>query len=61
MKRADAGAAARRAAEALVCVLRPIRAMRNPGTNHTDQPGLRCDPDEWKTGDEPVTNASGQT
>ena len=30
--------------------------MRN--TNHgADQPGLQRDPDEWKTGDEPMTDA----
>jgi hypothetical protein len=31
--------------------------MRNQATNHTDQPGLQRDPDEWKTGDEPMTDA----
>jgi hypothetical protein len=25
--------------------------------NDTDQPGLQRDPDEWKTGDEPMTDA----
>ena len=58
MKRAEAGAAARcRAAETLARVLRSIRLMRNPGTNDTDQPALQRDPDEWKTGDEPMTDA----
>jgi hypothetical protein len=31
--------------------------MKNPDTNATDQPGLQRDPDEWKTGDEPMTAA----
>ena len=31
--------------------------MRNQATNDTDQPGLQRDPDEWKTGDEPMTDA----
>ncbi len=31
--------------------------MSNQETNHTDQPGLQRDPDEWKTGDEPMTDA----
>jgi hypothetical protein len=31
--------------------------MRNPNTNETDQQGLQLDPDEWKTGDEPMTDA----
>ncbi len=31
--------------------------MRNPGTHDTDQPNLQRDPDEWKTGDEPMTDA----
>ena len=31
--------------------------MRNPNTNDTDQPALQRDPDEWKTGDEPMTDA----
>ena len=26
-------------------------------TDSTDQPGLQRDPDEWKTGDEPMTDA----
>ena len=30
--------------------------MRNDNRN-TDQPGLQRDPDEWKTGDEPMTDA----
>lgn len=44
-------------AEVLAWVLLFIRPMRNPGTNDTDQPALQRDPDEWKTGDEPMTDA----
>ena len=46
-----------RAAEALGCVLRSIRLMSNSNSNDTDQAGLQRDPDEWKTGDEPMTAA----
>jgi hypothetical protein len=31
--------------------------MRNQPTDHTAQPALQRDPDEWKTGDEPMTDA----
>ena len=31
--------------------------MRNQATNDTDQPALQRDPDDWKTGDEPMTDA----
>ena len=31
--------------------------MRNQPTNETDQRALQRDPDEWKTGDEPMTDA----
>ena len=31
--------------------------MKNKSINDTDQPGLQRDPDEWKTGDEPMTAA----
>ena len=31
--------------------------MSHHGTNNTDQPALQRDPDEWKTGDEPMTDA----
>jgi len=31
--------------------------MRNSNTDDTDQPALQRDPDEWKTGDEPMTAA----
>jgi hypothetical protein len=33
------------------------RLMKNSNTHRTDQPALRRDPDEWKTGDEPMTDA----
>ena len=42
---------------ALAWVLRSIRPMRNSTTNNTDQPALQRDPDEWKTGNEPMTDA----
>jgi hypothetical protein len=45
------------AAEDLACVLRSVRPMRNRISNDTDQPALQRDPDEWKTGDEPMTAA----
>ena len=31
--------------------------MKNARTTDTDQPNLQRDPDEWKTGDEPMTDA----
>jgi hypothetical protein len=31
--------------------------MGKQATNDTDQPALQRDPDEWKTGDEPMTDA----
>jgi len=31
--------------------------MKNSDTRITDQPALQRDPDEWKTGDEPMTDA----
>lgn len=31
--------------------------MKNSTRHDTDQPGLQRDPDEWKTGDEPMTDA----
>jgi Protein of unknown function (DUF3072) len=49
--------AARSLAEEVACVLLSIRPMRNPTNNDTDQPGLLRDPDDWKTGDEPMTDA----
>ena len=44
-------------AEDLADLLLSFRAMRNQATNDTDQPALQRDPDEWKTGDEPMTDA----
>ena len=34
-----------------------IRRMKNQRRDETAQPGLQRDPDEWKTGDEPMTDA----
>jgi hypothetical protein len=31
--------------------------MKNQSTNSASQPGLQRDPDDWKTGDEPMTDA----
>ena len=31
--------------------------MKKPRTDDTAQPALQRDPDEWKTGDEPMTDA----
>ena len=31
--------------------------MKNQSTNDTAQPALQREPDEWKTGDEPMTDA----
>jgi Protein of unknown function (DUF3072) len=45
------------AAEDLACVLLSVRPMKNQVTNDTDQSALQRDPDEWKTGDEPMTDA----
>jgi len=42
---------------ALAPVLRSLRSMKHSTTHDTDQPGLLRDPDEWKTGDEPMTDA----
>lgn len=41
----------------LVCILRSVRPMKKQLINDTDQPGLQRDPDERKTGDEPMTEA----
>jgi hypothetical protein len=37
--------------------LRSIRLMKNQSSNDTAQPALQRDPDDWKTGDEPRTDA----
>jgi DUF3072 family protein len=59
MKRADEVARADGGfADGLALPLRSIRLMRNQQTtDDTAQPGLQRDPDEWKTGDEPMTDA----
>jgi len=31
--------------------------MKHSQANENDEPGLQRDPDEWKTGDEPMTPA----
>jgi hypothetical protein len=31
--------------------------MKNQTTHENDEPALQRDPDEWKTGDEPMTDA----
>jgi hypothetical protein len=38
-------------------LLRSIRLMKRETTNHTPQPAVQRDPDEWKTRDEPMTDA----
>lgn len=48
---------AARLAEDVACVMRSIRPMKNSTTKDTDQPALQRDPDAWKTGDEPMTDA----
>jgi hypothetical protein len=45
------------AAEGMALVLLSIRPMKNQPTDDTAQPALQRDPDEWKTGDEPMTDA----
>jgi hypothetical protein len=41
----------------LALALLSIRLMMNRTTDQTDEAGLQRDPDEWKTGDEPMTAA----
>ena len=41
----------------LALLLRSIRLMKNPTSDDTAQPALQRDPEEWKTGDEPMTDA----
>jgi hypothetical protein len=43
--------------KAVAWVLRSIRPMKNSNINDAGQPALQRDPDEWKTGDEPMTAA----
>jgi hypothetical protein len=56
MKRAEALRDAVVLAE-LALRLRFIRLMKNLTSDDTAQPALQLDPDEWKTGDEPMTDA----
>jgi hypothetical protein len=56
MKRADVVPLAR-VAEDVARGLLSVRLMKNSRTNDTDGPALQRDPDEWKTGDEPMTDA----
>ena len=42
---------------ALALLLLFVLPMRNQPTNDTAQPALQRDPDEWKTGNEPMTDA----
>jgi Protein of unknown function (DUF3072) len=56
MKRAEELAAARVLAE-VALLLRSIRPMKNQSMDDTAQPALQRNPDEWKTGDEPMTDA----
>jgi hypothetical protein len=41
----------------MACVFAIYSPMTNRTSNHNDQPALQRDPDEWKTGDEPMTDA----
>ena len=45
------------ASEELAFVLLLVRLMKNQATNDTDRSALQRDPNEWKTGDEPMTDA----
>jgi len=58
MKRADeVRVSVRLFVERLASLLRSVRPMKNRQTDDTAQPALQRDPDEWKTGDEPMTDA----
>jgi hypothetical protein len=41
----------------LALLLRSIRLMKKQPTDDTAQPAFQRDPEEWKTGDEPMTDA----
>jgi hypothetical protein len=56
MKRAEELLGASVLAEAAL-VLRSIRSRKNRSPDDTADPALQRDPDEWKTGDEPVCDA----
>jgi len=53
----DSAAVLRSSTEGLACGLLSIRPMKNQPIDDTAQPALQRDPDEWKTGDEPMTDA----
>jgi hypothetical protein len=56
----SARCATKAACSALAHALLSIRLMKHSTTHQsgsTDQPGLQRDPEEWKTGDEPMTDA----
>lgn len=55
MKRAEAPLGGGVLAE-LALILRSVRLMKQ-STNDTARPELQRDPEEWKTGDEPMTDA----
>jgi hypothetical protein len=38
-------------------VLQSVRPMKNQAPHDSNQQALQIDPDEWKTGDEPMTDA----
>ena len=42
---------------AVACVLLRVRLMKNKSMDDNAEPALQRDPDEWKTGDEPMTAA----
>jgi hypothetical protein len=44
-------------AEEMARVWRSVRPMSNQAADDKDQPALQRDPDEWKTGNEPMTDA----
>jgi hypothetical protein len=56
MKRAEELVAAAALAE-LALLLRSIRLMKKQSMDDTAQAALQRDPEEWKTGDEPMTDA----
>jgi DUF3072 family protein len=41
----------------MACVLLLVRPMKNKSMDDNAEPALQRDPDEWKTGDEPMTAA----
>jgi hypothetical protein len=57
MKRADELRAVDLVSAELASVLRSIRLMKNRQPADTTQSALQRDPEEWNTGDEPMTDA----